>query len=67
MKFNKENVYFMWEDELDGKLVCFADDIPTLKEELENENFGICKKSKGEKYPFVDEYGIRHMFVYVVE
>lgn len=35
-KFEKEFVHFMWDDELEGKTVFFADYIPNLQRKVEN-------------------------------
>lgn len=35
-KFDKRFVHFMWDDELEGKTVFFADYIPTLQQKVEN-------------------------------
>ena len=35
-KFDKRFVYFMWDDELEGKTVFFADYIPNLQQKVEN-------------------------------
>lgn len=36
IKFDKRFVYFMWDDELEGKTVFFADYIPHLQRKVEN-------------------------------
>ena len=48
-KFEKQYVHFMWSDELEGKMVFFADCIPQLKQRVENNIIGhYAKVTKGE-------------------
>lgn len=48
-KFEKKYVHFMWSDELEGKMVFFADYIPQLKQRVENNIVGhYAKVTKGE-------------------
>ena len=58
-KFEKQYVHFIWTDELEGKMVFFADYIQQLKQRVENNIIGhYAKATKGEdNLPFriVDE------------
>lgn len=48
-KFEKQYVHFMWSDELEGKMVFFADCISQLKQRVENNIIGhYAKVTKGE-------------------
>lgn len=48
-KFEKQYVHFIWTDELEGKMVFFADYIPQLKQRVENNIIGhYAKVTKGE-------------------
>lgn len=48
-KFEKQYVHFIWTDELEGKMVFFADYIQQLKQRVENNIIGhYAKATKGE-------------------
>lgn len=48
-KFEKQYVHFMWSDELEGKMVFFADYIPQLKQRVEDTIIGhYAKATKGD-------------------
>ena len=52
-KFEKEYVYFMWDDKLKGKKVFYADDINTLITDVTDGNdMGIVKEGKFTYAPF---------------
>ena len=63
-KFEKEFVHFMWSDELEGKKVFYADDIPTLIKDIANDDDrGIAEESGVRDEPF-EVNGHSWRFVY---
>ena len=63
-KFEKRFVHFMWDDELEGKKVFYADDIHMLIEDVtDGDDMGIVKESEYSDEPF-DVDGDNWRFVY---
>ena len=63
-KFEKKYVHFIWSDELEGKKVFYADDIPTLIIDIANDNDrGVAEESGVRDEPF-EVNGHKWRFVY---
>lgn len=63
-KFEKKYVHFMWDDELKGKKVFYADDITTLIMDIANDDDrGIAEESGVRDEPF-EVNGHNWRFVY---
>lgn len=69
--YNKEFVYFEWDDKLEGKEGFLSDSIGYLKEDVKEDvkdnrrtRFGEIHKHNGNNYPFASEKGICYTFCY---